>query len=99
MKNLLIVEDNRISGTLIRAKVASTLDFSIHWAKSLQETIALLNEHNNDFFAALLDYVLPDAPNGEVIDEVVSRGISSIVFTATVTEKVRKDLWKKNIVD
>lgn len=99
MKNLLIVEDNRISGTLIRAKVASTLDFSIHWAKSLQETIALLNEHDNNFFAALLDYVLPDAPNGEVVDEVVSRGISSIVFTATVTEKVRKDLWKKNIVD
>ncbi len=99
MKNLLIVEDNRISGTLIRAKVSSVLDFSIHWAKSLQETIALLDQHNNNFFAALLDYVLPDAPNGEVVDTVVSRGISSIVFTATVTEKVRRDLWKKNIVD
>lgn len=98
-KNLLIVEDNRISGTLIRAKVASTLDFSIHWAQSLGEAIALLDRHDNDFFAALLDYVLPDAPNGEIVDEVVSRGISSIVFTATVTEQVRKDLWKKNIVD
>ncbi|HEX5057146.1 MAG TPA: diguanylate cyclase [Gammaproteobacteria bacterium] len=99
MKNLLIVEDNRISGTLIRAKVSSVLDFNIHWAKSLAETIELLNTHNNNFFAALLDYVLPDAPDGQVIDEVVSRGISSIVFTATMTEKVRKDLWKKNIVD
>jgi diguanylate cyclase (GGDEF)-like protein len=99
MKKLLIVEDNRISGTLIRAKVSSVLDFSIYWAQNLKETIALLDQHKNDFFAALLDYVLPDAPNGEVIDTVVSRGISSIVFTATVTDKVRKDLWKKNIVD
>jgi diguanylate cyclase (GGDEF)-like protein len=99
MRNLLIVEDNRISGTLIRAKVSSVLDFSIHWAKSLAEAISLLDQHDNNFFAALLDYVLPDAPNGEVVDTVVSRGISSIVFTATVTEQVRKDLWKKNIVD
>jgi diguanylate cyclase (GGDEF)-like protein len=98
-KNLLIVEDNRISGTLIRAKVASTLDFSIHWAQSLGEAVELLDRYDNDFFAALLDYVLPDAPGGEIVDEVVSRGISSIVFTATVTEKVRKELWKKNIVD
>lgn len=99
MRNLLIVEDNRISGTLIRAKVSSALDFSIHWAKTLEETKALLDQHNNNFFAALLDYVLPDAPNGEVVDTVVSRGISSIVFTATVTDKVRRELWKKNIVD
>lgn len=99
MRNLLIVEDNRISGTLIQAKVSSVLDFSIHWAKSLQEAVALLDAQNNNFFAALLDYVLPDAPKGEIVDEVVGRGIPSIVFTATVTEKVRKELWKKNIVD
>ncbi|HEX7028264.1 MAG TPA: diguanylate cyclase [Gammaproteobacteria bacterium] len=99
MRNLLIVEDNRISGTLIQAKVSSVLDFSIHWAKSLKEAVALLEGQNNNFFAALLDYVLPDAPKGEIVDEVVARGIPSIVFTATVTEEVRKELWKKNIVD
>lgn len=99
MRNLLIVEDNRISGTLIQAKVSSVLDFSIHWAKSLEEAIVLLEEQNNNFFAALLDYVLPDAQKGEIVDEVVRRGIPSIVFTATVTEDVRKELWKKNIVD
>lgn len=99
MRNLLIVEDNRISGTLIQAKVSSVLDFSIHWAKTLTEAVTLLDELNNNFFAALLDYVLPDAPKGEIVDEVVSRGIPSIVFTATVTEEVRKELWKKNIVD
>lgn len=99
MKKLLIVEDNRISGTLISAKVSSVLDFEIHWARSLGEATKLLEEHNNNFFAALLDYVLPDAPEGEVVDIVVARGIPSIVFTATVTEKVRKKLWQLNIVD
>lgn len=99
MKNLLIVEDNLISGSLISAKLSRSLNFNIHWAKTRAEAISLLNQYENNFFAALLDYVLPDAPQGEIIDEVVSRNISSIVFTATVTKEVREKLWQKGIVD
>lgn len=81
------------------AKLSRMLDFNILWAKTMTEAVTMLDQHRNNFFAALLDYVLPDAPQGEVIDEVVSRGISSIVFTATVTKEVREKLWQKNIVD
>ncbi len=99
MKNLLIVEDNRISGTLIRTKISSSLNLNIFWAQTMEEAVKILDEHQNNFFAALLDYVLPDASKGQIVDEVVARGISSIVFTATVTEQVRTQLWQKNIVD
>lgn len=100
MKHLLVVEDNRIAGSLISTKVSSVLPVTIHWAQSLQETRKLLNERNGDFDAALLDYVLPDAMDGEVIGEVVEYGIPSIVFTGNVmSDKERKRLWQKNIVD
>ncbi|MBN1379767.1 MAG: diguanylate cyclase [Gammaproteobacteria bacterium] len=100
MKHLLIVEDNKIAGSLISTKVSHALPLKIHWAQSLAEARELLDKNNNDFFAALLDYVLPDAQDGEVIDEVVNRGIPSIVFTGNVlTQKERLRLWRKNIVD
>ncbi len=100
MRNLLIVEDNRIAGTLIRTKISGALDWNLFWARSLKDAIELLDQHQNNFFAALLDYRLPDADDGEAIQEVVSRGIPSIVFTATTsTHDIRAGLWKKNIVD
>jgi diguanylate cyclase (GGDEF)-like protein len=100
MKKLLVVEDNKIAGSLISTKVSHALPLKIHWAQSLAEACELLDKNKSDYFAALLDYVLPDANDGEVIDEVVSRGIPSIVFTGNVlTQKERLDLWRKNIVD
>ena len=100
MKHLLVVEDNRIAGSLISTKVSSVLAVKIHWAQSLAETRQLLEERNGDFDAALLDYVLPDARDGEVISEVVAHNIPSIVFTGNViSDKDRKRLWQKNIVD
>ena len=84
MKHLLVVEDNKIAGSLISTKVSHALPLKIHWAQSLAEARELLDKNNNNFFAALLDYVLPDAEDGEVIDEVVARGIPSIVFTGNV---------------
>ncbi len=100
MKQLLVVEDNKIAGSLISKKVSHALPLKIHWAQTLEETRHLLNKNNNNFFAACLDYVLPDAQEGQVIDEVVARGIPSIVFTGNVlTQKERLRLWRKNIVD
>ncbi len=100
MKHLLVVEDNKIAGSLISTKVSHALPLKIHWAQSLAEARELLDKNNNNFFAALLDYVLPDAQNGEIIDEVVARAIPSIVFTGNVlSQKERLRLWRKNIVD
>lgn len=100
MKHLLVVEDNKIAGSLISTKVSHALPLKIHWAQTLEEARTLLDNNNNNFFAALLDYVLPDAQDGEIVDEVVARDIPSIVFTGNVlTQKERLRLWRKNIVD
>lgn len=99
MNRILIVEDNKISGSMIHKKISAAVNDPVLLANNLQEALALLDQYQNAFFAAFLDYVLPDAPNGEVIDEVIKRNISTVVFTAQVTDAIRTRLWKKGIVD
>lgn len=99
MNRILIVEDNKISGSMIHKKISAVVDDPVMLANNMQEAVALLDIYEDEFFAAFLDYVLPDAPNGEIIDEVIKRNISAVVFTAQVTEKIRDRLWKKGIVD
>ncbi len=84
---------------MISKKVLGALDLNICWARSLKEAVSILGKYQNNFFAALLDYTLPDSSQGEIVDEVLSRNIPSIVFTGNVTEDARRELWRKGIVD
>jgi len=83
MKRILIVEDNKVSGSMIHKAISKSVSEPVFLATNLQEAKELLDQYDNEFFAAFLDYVLPDAPNGEIV----------------VTNKVRKELWNKGIVD
>jgi response regulator receiver modulated diguanylate cyclase len=47
----------------------------------------------------MLDLNLPDAPQAEVVDLVLEKGIPVIVFAGDCTDQTRKRLWSKNIVD
>ncbi|GIX21278.1 MAG: diguanylate cyclase [Gammaproteobacteria bacterium] len=103
MKRLLVVEDNRITGNLIRNRIAAALpEVQVDWAQSLAETLRFLDRPQPEavYFAALLDYVLPDAPGGEVIDAVTAAGVPSVVFTANMFSPAERErLWRKAIVD
>jgi len=46
-----------------------------------------------------LDLNLPDAPNGEVIDLVIKRGVTSFVFTSNMSNSVREQVWSKKVAD
>lgn len=99
MKNVLLVEDSPMFGKLAKKKIESAFDVPVFWAKSYAETEDLLKKANGDFSCALLDYSLPDATNGEVIDLVISHGITSFVFTANASEEVRSHVWSKKVAD
>ncbi len=99
MKQILLVEDSPMFGRLAKNRIESEFQSVVFWAKTLKDAIKLLDQPGSGFTVALLDYNLPDAPNGEVIDEVVRRGISSIVFTSNMTEEVHSQVWSKKVVD
>ena len=67
-------------------------------AYSLAEAQAFLSKPKN-YFIALLDLNLPDAPNGEIVDYVISKGLPCIVLTGSIDPKTREMFIHKDIVD
>ena len=99
MNNLiLLVEDSLFFGNLIKEELQS-IGYEVCWVKTKAETICELEDQSKIFFAALLDFNLPDAPYGETIDIVVKLGIPSLVITGDLNENVRKVVWSKKIAD
>lgn len=100
MLQILIVEDSRLFGSVLQKEVEKCLPgFKAHWVETYAEAKDLLDEQQNDFFIGLLDLNLPDAPNGEIVDLVLERGISAIVFTADMSDEARESIWAKNVAD
>lgn len=95
---ILIVEDNKSLAKLIAKKMEDNVDMEVDIAYSLKEAQEFL-KNPNDYFIALLDLNLPDAPNGEVVDYVISKGLPSIVLTGSVDNKTRETFIHKDIVD
>lgn len=99
MRQILLVEDSTMFGRVTKKKLEKVFDVPVYWIKTLKDTRDLLDKADDNFSMALLDVNLPDAPNGEVIDEVIGRGISAFVFTSNITEDVRKLVWSKKVAD
>jgi len=99
VKKILIVEDSPIVAKVLLHIAKQELDFDILLASSLVEAKSLCETHGEDIFAAIVDLNLPDAPDGEVVDYVLSHKIPTIVLTGSFDEKRREKLLSKGIVD
>ena len=97
MNRILIVEDNKTLAKLLAKKIQSTLDFEVDIAYQLSEAKLFL--HKYKYFVTLLDINLPDAPNGEIVDYVLSKGQHAIVLSGNIDKEFRKKMLKKNIID
>ena len=99
MEKLLIVEDSRSSAIMIREVLSQLYSFDIDTANSLKEFQKLTSDPQNQYFLALLDLNLPDAPDGEIVDLAIDKNIPSIVYTANVNKKQRTNIWEKGVID
>ena len=97
-EKILIVEDNKALSKLIVKKMESSLDFDVDPAYTYKEALERVEKEKN-YFVALLDLNLPDAPDGEVVDMVLQHGIPVIVLTGSMDKEVREGILKKNIID
>ena len=95
---ILIVEDNKALAKLIAKKMEDNTEMQVDVAHSLAEVQAFLTKAK-DYFITLLDLNLPDAPNGEVVDFVASKGLPIIVLTGSMDDKTRETFMDKDIVD
>lgn len=97
-EKILIVEDNKALSKLIAKKIEMNPMFHVDIAYTLEMAEALL-EKDDDYFIALLDLNLPDAPHGEVVDKVLEKNIPSIILTGSMEEEVRNAILEKNVID
>ena len=97
-EKILIVEDNKALSKLIVKKMETSLNFDVVAAYTYKEALCLLEE-NDDYFVALLDLNLPDAPDGEVVDMVLGYKIPSIVLTGSMDKEIREQILKKEVID
>lgn len=99
METILVVEDSKVFARILSASIKVSTSFDVVTVESYAELVQLLENKQQTFFACLLDLNLPDAPNGEVVDYALSKGIPSIVFTSTFDDNLRDNLLSKGIVD
>lgn len=99
MKNILLIEQSQMFGMVAKKKLAEAFDVPIYWARTYKDVTALIDEYGGDFSCALVDYNLPDAATGEVLDKLISVGITSFVFTSDVNEEIREMVWSKKVAD
>jgi len=99
MKKIMVVEDSEMVMKVLRHLIQVQLPYEAIYATSLAQAQEIYEEHQGEFFAALVDLNLPDAPDGEVVDFTLGKKIPTIVLTGSYDEKKREQLFNKGIVD
>ncbi len=99
MSKILLVENSHTFAKAIKNKIEAELGFEIKQVSTLAESVELIESEGGDFLTAIACYNLPDAPDGEIIDFLLSKNVPTIVFTGILSEKLSKELESKKIVD
>ncbi len=97
LEKILIVEDSQTFLKHITQKLTAN-GFEVISANSYESASQLL-ENDNTFLCSILDYCLPDALNGEIIDLALENKLRVVVLSATFREESRNSLIQKGILD
>jgi len=99
LKNLLIVEDSKTISNALLKLADKHQYYKVYIAESLKEATEYIEDKEIKFFTAILDLNLPDAPDGEIVDYIISKDIIPIILTGTIDNSLRDKILKKTIVD
>ena len=94
---ILVVDDSRMFLQVLIKNLREAVSAEVLSAESMAGAAELFESHSFDL--AMLDLNLPDAPQGEVVDMVLARGVPVIVFAVDCADDTRDRLWSKKIVD
>jgi len=97
MSKLLIIEDSFLIRKVIKHVATERLNCDFDFAEDFAQARALIDQ--NDYFLVLSDLHLPDAPNGEVVEYTLSKGLSTVVLTASIKEDMRSSMLAMGVLD
>ncbi|WP_426416720.1 GGDEF domain-containing response regulator [Aestuariirhabdus sp. LZHN29] len=99
MKQVLIVEDSPTVLKVMDYLMRQQVDFEPVYAATLAEVDIMMEEGASQFFAAIVDLNLPDAPNGEAVERIRQHQIPTIVLTGSFNEAQREQMLASGVVD
>lgn len=97
MIRVLVVEDSSTVTKVLSHLFAQDSSIEVDFAANFAVAKALTEQ--NEYFAAVCDRCLPDAPDGEVIEWTLAKGLPTIVLTARMDEEERCRLQGLGVVD
>lgn len=98
-KRVLVVEDSSLFSRAIVKKIEKQLSMNCTVAATFQQAKEIVEGNEADFGVAVLDLMLPDAPEGEIVDYIIARKIPVIVITGGFNDDTREHILAKNVVD
>ncbi len=99
MSKILLVDDDIIVTKLVTLSLTKKLGIICESAHSFAEGKAMLDRNPQEYELAIVDFNLPDARDGEMIDYSISRGVPTLVLTASYDADTRDRVLAKKIVD
>ncbi|MBF0191574.1 MAG: response regulator [Magnetococcales bacterium] len=99
MEKILLVESSKSFSALLRQRIESELHFQVLWAPTMAAAKEIVRREGNEFFLGILGLYLADAPNGEIVDYILSLNIPSVVFTGEIKDDVRETVVSKRVLD
>lgn len=97
--SILIVEDSRAFAMLLSRAIALEFGNKPLTARTLAEAQEFLASGKHLIAAAVVDLNLPDASHGEVVSEVISYGLPTIVLTGSYDKEMRSQVLQMDILD
>lgn len=99
MLKVLIIEDSSMSMKLISKLVKQAKLTPVSAASLVEAQHIFSTSAPEEFLCAVVDYHLPDAPNGQAIDFAIDAFIPTIVITGHVDAKTRDSVLAREVVD
>lgn len=96
-KKILVVEDSLTFRNYLE-QLLTPAGYQVLCAENLAQAEAIL-AIEPEFLCCILDYCLPDAPDGEVIELALAYQHKVIVLTALINPELREKMLVKGVVD
>ncbi|WP_182440196.1 diguanylate cyclase [Colwellia sp. RSH04] len=98
-KPILLVEDQESMLLMLKGLIQDKYNIEIHTAANYAEAKQLLTKHRHEYYLAICDLHLPDAPNGEIINLLNRADVKMITLTGTFGERDKTSILPKGVID
>ncbi|HYG87924.1 MAG TPA: bacteriohemerythrin [Azospirillum sp.] len=98
-QKILVIESSRFFAAVLRQEIQAATGLHVDGCATFAEAQAAVREKRGEYALAVLNIVLPGAPDGAVVALCREAGIPAIVFTGSFSEDLRERLTAEGVID